>query len=96
MDWRTVVLDMSSNYLNWITAPYSILGIIGLVVFVGVTLGGKLFISWMGRNKILYKENARGEPTSFSTPHPDIQRKFKDIGEMIGLSQLDYDPSLVN
>lgn len=95
MDWRTVVLDMSSNYYNWITASYSILGIIGLVVFVGVTLGGKLFISWMGRNKILYKENAGCDPTSFSIIIPTYNESSRILGKIDRLSQLDYDPSLV-
>ena len=49
----------------------------------------------MGRNKILYKENARGEPTSFSIIIPTYNESSRILGKIDRLSQLDYDPSLV-
>ena len=87
--------DFMANYVDWLSSDVSLAGLGGMLVFLSITLGGKILISIIGRKRDLYTENPNEDLPSFSIIIPTYNESTRVIEKIERVGTINYQSDLV-
>ena len=87
--------DFMANYVDWLSSDVSLAGLGGMLVFLSITLGGKVLISIIGRKRDLYTENPNEDLPSFSIIIPTYNESTRVIEKINRVAELNYQSNLL-
>ena len=87
--------DFMANYVDWLSSDVSLAGLGGMLVFLSITLGGKILISIIGRKRDLYTENPNEDLPSFSIIIPTYNESTRVIEKIERVGGINYQSDLV-